>query len=439
MGLILTHDYYLKILSYKPYSISNETDDIQNKIYQQVNINDKIDQIDQIQKKEHCDDETVSYKIPIKPDNNNNNAKDENILNNNLKIFNIVYNIFVILVISWKLFFIFGYALYNGDIMFVFRNLYDLGIPIQYYFGKKYFKKNHFKNIINKAKIFYPDKYLKYMKIYSIGLLIFSIIFSIIELVLVLVNKSKIGLSLYSTIFSYTTKYTTPYIIILFFVGNLYSINIFFTNVFAFSVVFRIISLDVQKFYDDIKNKKSNYLPSELCNNMIRLRNDYEGAQDELNFTFSTIVFFGGVATYVVMIDAKQGNSTPFQFMYAGIFLVLSLIYFKSILVTKEVRRSLHSYSYSNEMIEKLLSRSKIKSNYKSKEDNSELRSIILDSENAETLDWLITYQLFGDEWDNFRLFGFAFDDLELFKKGLIMLVTFYAVGKFSQVFELFN
>lgn len=428
--------YYFKLLNYVSFSKLNE-DNIQNIIDNQLNDNNKINEFDKIQELKKNNNDYVVYNIPESPKNNTNKINTSN--KKYCKYFDIIYSIFIILLITWKLFFIIGYSIYLNDIMYIFRNLYDCGIPIQYYLGKKYFKKNHFRNMLSKAKMFYPKKYNKYINIYLPILILISFLFAIIELVLILVNNNNNTL-LYSTIFNNATKYYKPYIIIVFFIGNIYSINIFFLNVFTFSVVFRILSLNILKFYNEIKDKKNNYQPSELCNNIIRLRNEYESSLDKLNLTFSTIVFFGGLSSYVYLIDIKQGTATIFQFIYTFIFIILSFIYFKSILISKKARRDLHSYSYSNELIEKLLSRQKInqidKLNIKK---NSDIRSVILDSENAETLDWLITYQLFGDEWDSFRLLGFTFDDMNLLKKGLVLLVGYYATGKFSQIFKLFN
>ena len=445
------YEYYLMALNYRSLNKITELNNIQNIIDRQMNNNEDMDELEDIELKQINID--TSYKIPYTPNKNidtynEDKQKRDKYMKKRCQsnIFDYLYSIFIISIISWKLVFILTYTIYNKDIMFLLRNLYDCGIPFQYYFGKKYFLTNHFEEIINKAKIFYPNRYFNYINIYSIILIILSIIFSIMEICILLTSDNEINTSIYTIVYNYKTKYTASYIIILFFIGNIYSFNIFFSNVFTFSIIFRILSMDIKNFYNEIKNNKNKYLPSELCNSLIRLRNEYETAIDKLNLIFSTNLFFGGVATYIVLIDIHEKLVTPFQLIYAIIFLILLSIYLKSILVTKQVQRNLQNYSYSNEMIEKLLSRKQIleiNNNQKSKfnfyNNNLDLRSVILDSENAETLDWLITYQVFNDEWDTFILFGFPLDDLNFFKKALFLLISYYAVGKFSIIFKLFE
>jgi hypothetical protein len=364
-----------------------------------------------------------------------------------INVYNIVdkmYILFIFILISWKVVFAIMYAYLNNDLRFIIRNLFDCAIPIQYIIGIRYFGSSHFESIMDRARTFHEDHYNKYLHIYTKIIASFSVIFAIIELILLIMLKHPSGTDIYSTLYNPANKVERCFLSILYFVSNIYSINIFFSNVFAFSVVFRIHSLDIQSFYDKVKN--NNYIVSEMCNNYIRLRNDYEYSVEKLNFTFSTIVLIGGISTYINIIDIKDGKITSSQIMYSIAFILIMLIYLKSILVLKSSRDDIGSIAYSNRTVEKLLTRHEIHGSITSnsnldisssapRNNTNEIRSAILDTENADTLDWLVQYTIMGGKWDTFKLFGFEFDDLALFKKGAILILMFYLSSDITKLF----
>jgi hypothetical protein len=61
---------------------------------------------------------------------------------------------------------------------------------------------------------------------------------------------------------------------------------------------------------------------------------------------------------------------------------------------------------------------------------------IILDSENADTLDWFITYQIFKDDWDYFKFFGFVIEDINIFKKIFLLVISLYITNNFTDLFN---
>jgi hypothetical protein len=416
--------YYLKLLGYKNYYDQNiKINNLQKIINNQMNQNNnQINNDIEMQ----INNEVIIYNVP----NKIHNTVESN--NKRKYIFNKIYKCIILFLIFWKIIFVLYNTITKKDVTIIYKNLYDCGIPFQYYFGYKYFSTNHFINIINRAKMSYYSNYKKFINFYLLFLLSFSIIFAITEIILTVTINQNNGLDLFNII-NNTNTITFPILLIILFFSNLYSINIFFINVYAFSIVFRIHSLDLEFFYNKLM-LNNNFIPSELCNNLIRLRNEYEKSQDKLNYTFSTIVFFGGLSTYFVLLHTKNHEATMLQYLYALLFIIISSIYFRSILITKSLRRELHSFSYSAKMIEKLITRKKLYNNT----NNNNNHSVILDAENAETIDWLITYTIFGDEWDNFRLFGFSFDDINLLKKALVFLVAFYIGEQFSQIIGFF-
>lgn len=464
--IMINYNNYLQILGYKSLFIGKDNDnDLQIKLDIQMKNNMKkstnIVRFTDITKKNtnlqvpkgpspasaslDNKENDVVYHIPKIPNVENQDNNTDTKCVDVYSIINAIYLAFIFVLISWKIIYIVIYSIQYGDIKFILRNLYDCAIPIQFIIGKHYFSTSHFDIIMEKAKTFHEHQYKRYTNIYATLLMIFSICFGIIELILIIVLEQQSGMSLYSTLYNNSDKVGKSYLTILFFVGNLYSINIFFSNVFAFSIVFRIHSLDIQSFYNDIKDNY-DYVASELCNNYIRLRNDYEESVDKLNYTFSTVILIGGVSTYIIMIDARDQVLSSFQIMYTIAFILLMAIYIKSILVVKIAKRNLGSLAYSNKYVEKLLTRHEIHRNNNHSvpniisssnlhNDNSTvIRSAILDTENAETLDWLVQYIIIGDKWDTFRLFGFQFDDMALFKKGAVMIMMLYVSSDIQSI-----
>ena len=108
----------------------------------------------------------------------------------------------------------------------------------------------------------------------------------------------------------------------------------------------------------------------------------------------------------------------------------------------KSSKRDIHNLSYSNRYIEKLLTRRQVSSrNIKDIQRQSfrkkiRVSSAIVEIENAETIDWLTQYIVIGDEWDSFRLFGFAIDDMKIFKQGLTLIFVFYATTEIKSMFQ---
>jgi hypothetical protein len=439
----ITYIDYLNILGYINLSIQNKyIDNIQDTINKQLELNQNI--------KNHTDIELNKKNTYMTVTNNTNHTiidvKNIIEINSTKKCINIytfdnLYFIFILLLILWKVIFIIIYSIMNKDIIFIFRNIYDFIIPLQYYIAKKYFILNHFDNIINKSLTLHPVKYNKFINYYSQYILITSIIFSFIQILTLLFYKQSSGYNIYSTIYNYSTKYTEPYIIILFFISNLYSINIFFSNAYIFSIVFKIHSYDIKSFYKEINNNL-NSCPSELCNNMIRLRNEYEYSLELLNTTFSIIILFGCISTFIILLDLSNGRFNIFQYIYVFIFIIVLFVYCSSIILIKDVKNKLFSISYSNKIIEKLITRkniNKININGNQKEfiNGINLNAIIIEKENADILDWYITYQILGAPWDTFKLFGFNIDDFSIFKKIIIIILTYYATNKLAIIFKI--
>lgn len=351
---------------------------------------------------------------------------------NGYKCMDIIYILFIIILISWKVIFVIYYAVINRNYMVIFRNLFECSIPFQYYYGYQYFKTDHFVEFIKKIYIMYPKKFNLYVVCYMKFLLFFSFIYSILSIGILFIEKENV---INNIILKYVDNYGRIPFYILFFVENFFSINIYLLNTYIFTIIFRILSLNINNFYKNLENNGYQYIPSELCNNMLRLRNDYEIAVENLNSIFSTIIFFGFISMYVFLLEIYENKIIFTQIFHFIIFVILYLIYFYSIYLTNGTKNKLQNFIYSNNIIEKLLSRKRINKN------NIDYHSIsiILDSENAETLDWFITYQIFKDEWDYFKIFGFVIDDVDFFKKIFVLVISLYATGKFAKIFDLFN
>lgn len=353
--------------------------------------------------------------------------------NETCKIIDYIYISFISLITSWKIIFMIYYVIKENDYMIIFKNLFECSIIFQYYYGYKYFRTDHFAEIIKRMYVMYPTKFNRYIRIYPICLFIFSLIYNSLSIGFLFLDINNEEYVLNNIILEYAKGDNRILLIVLFFIENFFSINIYLLNAYVFGVVFLIISFDIEDFYYNLENKKIQYIPSELCNNMLRLRNDYEEALDKFNSIFSSLIFFGFVSLYVFFIDMPKFSFI--QLIYAIIFIKLYIVYFYSLVKIIESKDKLQNFIYSNNIIEKLLSRKRIN---KTELDYQQI-SIILDSENAETLDWFMTYQIFRDEWDYFKFFGFVIDDINIFKKIFILIISLYATGKFVDVYNLFE
>lgn len=335
----------------------------------------------------------------------------------------IFYISLLFILIIWKIIFIVYYAIKTKDDMIIFNNLFEFSILFQYYYGLKYFKTDHFVEFIKKIFIMYPKKFTLYIIVYPILLIIFSFVYSGLSVGLLFIENNTIN----NIILNYVNKYRVLFYILLF-IENLFSIGIYLLNAYVFSLVFVILSYDINDFYNNLKNNKIKYIPSELCNNMLRLRNNYEESVEFLNSIFSTIIFFGFISTYLFILEID--NIFYINIVHFIIFIKLYIIYFYSIILTLKSKDKLQNFIYSNNIIEKLLTRKKIKKSELSNED----MIIILDSENADTLDWFITYQIFKDEWDYFKFFGFVIEDINIFKKIFLLIISLYITNNFTDL-----
>jgi len=346
-------------------------------------------------------------------------------LKNKWKCIDIFYIFLSFLLISWRSIFIIYYAIKEENNMIIFKNLFDFSILFQYYYSYRYFQTDHFVEFIKKIYVMYPKKFNLYIIVYPILLIILSFIYSGLSIGLLFIENNTIN----NFILNYVKDYKTLFYI-LFFIENLFSISIYLLNAYIFSLVFVILSYDINEFYNGLKNNNIKYVPSELCNNMLRLRNNYEESVEYLNSIFSIIIFFGFTSTYLFIIDID--NILYIQIVHFIIFIKLYIIYFYSIVLTLKSKDKLQNFIYSNNIIEKLLTRKKI-----NKSDiNYEDMLIILDSENADTLDWFITYQIFKDDWDYFKFFGFVIEDINIFKKIFLLVISLYITNNFTDLFN---
>ncbi len=380
------------------------------------------------------------------------------------KVGNYFYQFLIFALISWKIVYVFVKFLQNGEVTTLFDASHSLVIVFQFILSKIYLKKNHFIDTIDNQES-------KGWILKSI-LTIFIVSFAY-SLATLIVNLTTDTILIYKNL----SKWFSFLII----VEEIYTNNIYLSNLLIFGTIFLTHSHSVEELAKSMKENIRNLILIDLLLQYNQLRNSYNKSVELLNRLFTFTVLFGSLSVYLLFLNIlqKRYDSNDFNsYINAIYFLVMILIYFFSMGKIKSSIQEIKNVVMTDEFIKKYLDRQfqnidmTVYLNKKASTDRSsfgsftsdeeekfgtsmvrvkksidkmgidkmesrdlQIKDLFLNLENAKTLDWQTIYMIVNEKWDTFEFLGFQVEDSAVIKKIATFVVFYFSTtGLWSQL-----
>lgn len=338
---------------------------------------------------------------------------------------NVIYNVVILLLISWPFIYSIVLSIINANLKFVTENIFQFLFIVQYITGSIYFNNKHLYNIL-RSKVRKPFTYTIWM--YT-GFIV-SVILSIIVLVLYTLN---IKISAYSEINSINI-WVKILVCTLLFLEKLFSYTSFFTNMITFLYIMvhhkgTIENLN-KKLCDLRSNDFSNNI-STVSEEFFRMRQEYGKTIKNLNYIFSTLNIVGLVAFYFALKNVKGKTYIIMELINVCIFVIIELLYILSINKVKinidKIKEEMTSINYVSQILSKskdyLIVKNSTGDTLHEISYHSKL-SAITSVKSADTLEWIIMKEILNVEWDTFKFLGFSITDSYIIQKIFGFMIT---------------
>lgn len=374
-----------------------------------------------------------------------------------------LYQLFIFLLIFWKIPFVIYLAIKNNNIIHVYDGAHSLIVSCQYILLYIYLKKDHFFDTVSSQGN--DEKHIKYLIRSIICIFVLSLFYAITTMVVSITTNTIL---IYKEL-KMDNHTENAFIAIFMLIENIYSNNIFFSNLFIFGIVFLIHSNEIETFANLSIGTATIF---NTCIQYTSIRNRYSITINLLNNLFSYTVLLGGVATYITIFNILKGyyDRNDFSNYVNGIsYVVMLFVYFYSMGKIKEAIKMIKEQLLTDESIRRHINRTvdlnsmsqlvhaetlqnppiednnalniEFEEMYSSAQistdevnaniiqtQNISLKSLLLDVENGNSIDWLIIYLLIKEKWDSFELFGFVLEDSAILKKFLSIFWIYFSV-----------
>lgn len=388
----------------------------------------------------------ISFNNDINDTLNGNNLISIEIINNNIEItekttlkksnvctiFNIMYNIFIITLISWPLLYSIILSFIEYNFKHLTDNIYQLLFIAQYASGSIYFSQDHIYDIL-RSKIKKPFTFTFWMHLAAILCLIFPII-------TVILFNLDIEIVVYTNIYNKYPHILTKILLNIFmFVDKLICYLCFFVNMVTFSYI-KIhnknkINLFSKKLSDNGSNNFS-HLINTVAEEFFKMRLEHNNTIKYLNYIFSTVNITGLIAIYFTLKNLNNKIYLIMEIINVFLFLIMELVYLYSINKVKNsidnIKEVMISFNFITQIFNKSADITIIKKNndHIIDELNSEISyhskvSAISSSKSIETLNWMILKEILNTEWDSFKFLGFSITDTYIIQKIFGIVITF--------------
>ncbi|ARF09418.1 hypothetical protein Indivirus_1_41 [Indivirus ILV1] len=434
------YNFFLKLYGLKfPFDIKDNNDEIEfNEIIINVGSNGELQQM-------------VDY-------------KKNNCLNNETKhkIIGIAYFIFISFLLSWQCIYSIIASIIYSDGRYFTSTIYSYMYLGQFISGVIFYNGKYFDDAIKKLK-----DYHTIMLIMFIISNVISILLGLISIILLIDGYTIIN---YTNLYNGSNGTGKIFLIITLFVENIYIYNIFFINIIVFAIILHYqrinISLYLDKMDKIIDGNIHDMTITSVIDEFSKMQSYYKKSVDNLNNIFTSVTSIGIIGAYFVIINIGNTFVSIFSYINLALFLIIEAVYIISINKINDNKKNIRVLIGSATFVSKFLNRkllsplygdiynenfqkarnfdsiiNKLNDNdFDKKVDlikNMTFRSILLSTENGIELDWIILYNKLSENWQQFTLFGYDFDDTQIIQKLFVLVFGFSAILRLNFKFGL--
>jgi hypothetical protein len=364
------------------------------------------------------------YIIPI--------PSKKNISKNNWCYF---YNVLILLLISWKIFYILWSAIYHKDINYGGLVSFPILVTSEYCIGIWYFNQSYFHEKMKRKNM--RDRYNKY-------LIISSLISMLLTLTSIILLWFNIDMYSYSEIFINTTYSSKSGITILMFFDLLYSHQILAINFSAFIGNLLYIQGIILTMKEDITNGINSSISTKIKINKIAGGYKNSKGQFEKNvsetepifeiFNILTMIHLGFLANMF-----SNNNIYIIHIIYAVLYIIIYVIFLYIINTVNKVTGDIDSLIKENLFLDNFfqninLGKPKLIKNKNITNDNFiEEINIVINSISNKLLEidqktcWKILRDEVKEDWAKYTILGFIeVDGASIITKLLAVIVTIF-------------
>lgn len=390
-------------------------------------------------------------------------AKQRNHKKNNHNNYIYIYNFVISSLIIWSVIYSIVQSIIELSTIPFGRSLFQLIIFIQYINGIMYFNKNHFyENIVSNSDL---TELLRYSLPITT---IISIVLSILNTVLLGLDFTQL---IYSDIYDPASMTGKVFVIILFFLENLYSYQSFTINtcIFVINMIYHRNNVkdNSEKLKPYINNsvgisQKMNALSDQL----LKMKDKFDNTVKVLSPFFTILNVLGFFSVYYFLIAIEMQNVSPIEIINITMFALVEFIYIYSIQEVnkhnKDISDQISSSSiiatlFANKKIELVVPKDKKKKDLESKftprykkstdsdseyvSDNTQMikQCLIASISTDQTLDWLVLQKIVSEDWETFKIFGVELTDSKLISRILGLLIGVLISAELGNIFDWWN
>jgi hypothetical protein len=274
----------------------------------------------------------------------------------------------------------------------------------------------------------------KNIKIFYICSIVFSfltaIIFAILKKLDYITFDSIDYLNIHPNNINSTNNITSNVTTSIMFFNVFYTLIIDAIIIFHFILIFNYHANNISVYSEQLQDENEFQLTT-ITQQLIEIRYNYNESVSLFNKTFSINVSCGFIIIFffaeTLITDYTQNS--PRSYMSVLLFITIILGFQIIINKIKNNLDDLKQYSANNRFMNRILGRKK--ENYIVDLENIGVISVkhmLLDIENAETLDWIVFNKVLDMEFTGFDLFGFDWDNGAVILKFIAIIIT-YVLG----------
>ena len=407
----------------------------------------KITSMLNIFKKRHYDDSNVI--ITVQNDMVSSQHVNQQTCNyNNLKLStDIIYKLFVSILLSWPIILMLVFAIIKKDIKYITSNLFQL-LPItQYVIGLFYYRGNHCyeclkRNIDN----------IKYIVLSYVLALVISLGIFISIIILMACNSN---LSIFRELTDHTNTLEFIFVIIFTALHSFYSYLVILVNVVTFGSIFIMHSIEISRYYNKLNtfiDTNSGKLSLESVTMEHAETKSYHSASvKKMNILFSSITIIGFIGSYYVILYYKTKFSSIYNYMFLAAFITIELLYVYSIHKVKNAVSDMSKLMSSEKVISRYLTSVSFKDMVVvEKNENGDVildhlthivdivsRTSVRTEEIMRYSTWHTLREKLSEEWECFNICGFDIDDATILNKIITIVVGVFMLSNLKNLFGL--
>jgi len=360
-------------------------------------------------------------------------------LNSYIKLKLIFYNIYSFCIFSilciQPLYLFINMCINNNFQEYLLLFLMNINTPINYLWAKYYFSTNHFDLFVN--------SYNFNCSVYISVLCIFTIISILISLILQ---------DTYYNDYYYISFFNKPIGISIIIIEWIYSRLTYCFILSAFTIVFCKHIYQLKSLIREIETNEidleDSYCLTKLIQDITLLRNSIEISIKFYNTLLSFITVTGGMSLaifsrqqYVKFYTTKTINFQEHEYYIIQgyiLYIICQSIFFYSMIRYSSFRNELATLIQGPSFVNRFLTRwttSKMKRKCK---DSNEIKHynkmiLIIEQENATSIDWIILEKLCSYTWMDFSILGISTQDGSLIKKVIAFSGIIYVILSYTQ------